>query len=243
MKNLSLIPYYIPINTKLHHLGVNSKLVLILFYSVLILANKNSLSILMLILIFSLTYTTQRLPFASKGYVGLIASLLLISVFFEQWLHIYFVSFIHVLGKVASITLILGLFSMTTRINDLLQLLSGSRIIKNHITPIFYLINTTLAVFPSVQYDIQRAIDAEEVRIGKKIKLYSLRSLINITIIIIVRIINRSNRFTQTIIDRGYSLQTGLSPIQESIALRWQDFLFIFVCLVPGIAIFLTFEL
>ena len=169
--------------------------------------------------------------------------MLLIGILFNQWIPPYFDSFFLILGKVSSLTLILGLFSMTTRINTLLQLLSRSGIIISWVSPIYYLINTTLAVFPSVQYDIQRAIEAEEARKGRKVRFYSFDSHVNITTIILVRIINRSNRFTQTIIDRGYSLESGLSPIHKKATFEWQNLILTLVYLVPGIIVFVIFEL
>lgn len=243
MKNIQFIPYYIPRETKLHHLDVIWKLILTFLYSSIILISKNETSILLYIIILSLVFLVLKFPLLYKGYVIFNISILLIGIFLESIIPAYLLSVFQVLGKMTSLTLLLGIFSMTTRITDLLRLFTRFGSLSGILNPLYYLINTSLAILPSVQYDLQRSIEAEEARKGKKVKFYSLISLINITIIIIVRTINRSNRFAQTVYDRGYSLQSGLSTIHERETFNLGTLTLILSSVLPGITVFLCLEL
>jgi len=243
MKDVQFIPYFIPRKTKLHFLGVVWKVLLVLLYAFAILVSNEAIPISLFITIFYLSLFALRLPIFQKWYVGFILLSILIIIFWEARIPAYLVSLFIVLGKIASLTLLLSLFSMTTRINDLMELFTIPGRISTFLNPLYYLVNTSLAVFPSVQYDLQRAIEAEEARRGRKVKFYSLVSLVNVTIILVVRTLNRSNRFTQTVIDRGYSLQTGLSSIQHRRDLNLRNVTLFFLSAIPAVAILAIFEL
>jgi len=243
MKDVQFIPYFIPRETKFHFLGVVWKLLLVLLYAFAILVSNGAIPISLYITLFSLSLITLRLPIFQKWYVGFVLLSMLTIIFWEVRIPAFFVSLFIVLGKIISLTLLLSLFSMTTRINDLLELFTFSGKISTFLNPLYYLLNTSLAVFPSVQYDLQRAIEAEEARRGRKVKFYSLVSLVNITIILVVRTLNRSSRFTQTVIDRGYSLETGLSSVQYREDFNLRNVSLFLLSAIPAVAIFVLFKL
>ena len=132
--------------------------------------------------------------------------------------------------------MVVTLFTMTTRLNSILQILHARNKDLQAFYQLAYIINTTFAVAPSIQYDLQHAIDTETIRRGKKIGLFSLDSWIAIFTITLVRTLNRTERFTETIIDRGYVLSEGMSVISERSA-NIKDIFLTGLFMIPGIII------
>jgi energy-coupling factor transporter transmembrane protein EcfT len=142
-------------------------------------------------------------------------------------------------AKIVCLTMLVGLFSMTTKISAVIQFLRPSNSIASTLEPLAYMINTTLAVFPSIQYDLQRALDAETIRRGRRVRIYSVGSWATILTVVLVRALNRAERFTDTVLDRGYVPSRGLQYI-GSHSFRWQDGLWALICIVPGLIIWIA---
>jgi energy-coupling factor transporter transmembrane protein EcfT len=142
-------------------------------------------------------------------------------------------------GKVFCLSLIVALFTMTTKLSSILPLLLQSNAVQSRLYPLVYIVNTILAVLPSIQYDLQRAIDSETVRRGQKVNVYSLGSWFTILIVILVRVLNRAERFTDTVLDRGYLPSQGSYALINH-SLKWGDILLTVLVVVPGLLIWIA---
>jgi energy-coupling factor transporter transmembrane protein EcfT len=137
--------------------------------------------------------------------------------------------------------MIVALFTMTTEPSSILEFLLPSNIVQSRLFPLAYIINTILAVLPSIQYDLQRAIDSETMRRGQRVNFYSIGSWLTILTVILVRVLNRAERFTDTVIDRGYIPSRGLNPL-ISHSLKWRDVLLALFVVAPGVLIWIIFS-
>lgn len=146
--------------------------------------------------------------------------------------------FIFAFGKVACLFLVVALFTMTTRLNSILQLLEPRNKNLCMFYQLVYVINTTLAVAPSIQYDLQRAIDSEKIRRGKKIGFFSIDSWVTILTITLVRALNRTERFTDTVLDRGFVTSQGMQTLSER-PIDKKDVLLTLLMISPGIIIWI----
>jgi energy-coupling factor transporter transmembrane protein EcfT len=137
-------------------------------------------------------------------------------------------------GKMVTISLLIMLFSLTTQPNEIFQLLKPSGLLFPAFQPTIYIFTTILAVFPSIQYDLLRAVDAETIRMGKRVMFYHFTSWLSILTVVLVRTLNRAERFTDTVIDRGYLPANGLRLL-KSRRIRLVDFLILLVLVLPGL--------
>jgi energy-coupling factor transporter transmembrane protein EcfT len=144
------------------------------------------------------------------------------------------------LGKVVALTMTLALFSMTTRLNEIVLLIKPSNSMGTSLQSIIYIVNTTLAVLPSIQFDLQRAIDAETIRRGRTVKLYSLGAWVTILTVVLVRALTRAERLAEAVIDRGYLPSKGITTLAPQ-PLHWRDVVLLILSITPGLVIlFLT---
>ena len=212
------IPFYVPRETPLHHLHVTGKLLLFLLYAIIIfMATTWQTAATFLAMLAGFT-CLLRLPLRSKPALVLAFVLLAAAALTHENL-IFGLAL--AVGKILSLVLLLGLFSMTTRVSVILQTLLPSGALGAFVRAVVYIINTTLAVFPSLQYDLQRVIDAETLRRGVKVSFYSIGSWMSILTVVFVRVMLRAERFTDTVVDRGFIPSQGLQPLlQQSFGSR-----------------------
>ena len=142
-------------------------------------------------------------------------------------------------GKILTVSLLVMLFSLTTQPKEILQFLKPSNPLFQTFQPIIYVISTILAVFPSIQYDLLRAVDSETIRMGKRVMFYQLTSWISILAVTLVRVLNRTERFTDTVIDRGYLSTEGLNMMTPR-QTRLGDFLLLLVLIVPSAVLWMV---
>ena len=203
-----MIPYFSPRETFLHHVPNGLKLSLVVFYVSLTLICYQSLSLEILLILF--LGTTLFLNFPVRGWW------LAICLFFTLGYTAFFLpanglaaSLVVAVAKIFSISLMFALFSRTTKLNTLLNNLSSTTGKFGWMRPIFYVLNTILAIFPSIQYEFEKAVAAEGIRRGKSLRYYNFDSYMLILSVTLVRIINRSERFTDTVLERGLTPGTA----------------------------------
>jgi len=221
----------------LHRLHVVAKLLVFAFYAVVVFSIQTPPALLCLSLLFAGATLLSKLPLRGAAIVaGMIVLLPLVTV--TSTGQTIGGRLVLAAARVVCLTMMVGLFSMTTRLNATLQFLRPSRPIASMLEPVVYLVNTILAVFPSIQYDLRRAMDAEAIRRGKKVRFYSVGSWMTILVVVLVRAMNRAERFTDTVLDRGYVPSRGLRPVGER-SLEWQDALLALLSIAPGLAIWI----
>lgn len=210
-----------------------AKFVTFVTYAIIVFSRQNLLSMLYLSLILVGVTLYLRLPLRTIGVIGVMIALLLVLVLTGSETTIGG-RLLLAIAKVVCLTMMVRLFSMTTSLNAVLQFLRPSRISIPILESAAYMLSTILAVFPSIQYDLRRAMDAETIRRGKRIGFHSMGSWVTIVTVVLVRTMNRAERFTDTVWDRGYVPSQGLTPIGER-SLRWQDIFLALLYVTPGL--------
>jgi energy-coupling factor transporter transmembrane protein EcfT len=214
MRSQQVIPYYSPRETFIHQVPNGLKLSLVVFYAVLLMICYQSLSVGVLLFLF--VGTTLCLRFPIRGLflaVCLLLALGYITFFLPNENPV--ISLVIAFAKIFGISLVFALFSRTTKLNTFLNTLSSTSGKIDVLRPIFYVINTILAIFPSIQYEFDKAVMAEGIRRGKPLRYYNLDSYLLILSVTLVRIINRSERFTDTVIERGLTPGTKFHLPEE----------------------------
>lgn len=237
MNTISPITFYYPKATLLHRLHIAGKLIILSFYTIMIFSIDNPFATLSFYLLFVGFIMVIGLPLRNRIFTA-VTLLLLVLVVISSSQDTMLGHFILAFGKVSCLFLLVALFTMTTRLNSILQLLDPRNKNLNVFYQLVYVINTTLAVSPSVQYDLQRAIDAETIRRGKKIGFFSLDSWVTILIITLVRSLNRTERFTDTVLDRGFMPSHKMRTLSEQPANR-KDIILTLLMVSPGIIIWI----
>lgn len=239
MRSTIAIPFYYPGESAFHREHIAAKLLIFLWYALLILTSHQSLALLALILLLTGTTILMKVPLRAPLIIGVLVLLLagLTATSTEQTIA---GRLIVATSKLVSLTLLVSLFSMTTKVTAILQFLrSGSS--RTALEPVAYIINTMLAVFPSIQYDMQRAFEAETIRRGKRVGYFSIGSWGTVLTVVVVRTMERAERFTETVIDRGYAPSQGVHfGGQPRISKR--DLLTAVVCMLPGLFVWAAFR-
>jgi energy-coupling factor transporter transmembrane protein EcfT len=238
LKQLSLRPFYIPRNSFLHRSHFAAKLFIALFYTTVVFTRRTPLALLGLCLVIAMTTLIFRLPLRNQTILLVTILLLFLGVLVTPNAKIA-VRLIVALGKIVCLMMIVAQFSMTTKLQELLQFGKPSNFISTALQPVMYVANSILAVLPSIQYDLQRAIDAETIRRGTKVQLYSVGSWVTILTVVLVRGLMRAERFTDTVIDRGFSSSEGLMPLSHQ-TLQWQDVMLTLLSIAPGLTILIS---
>lgn len=197
----SLIPFYISGETPVHRLHIGAKLFLLLVFAVLVFSTTSILALALYLVVFIAITLGFGLPVRSYGLLVVAIGLSLLAILTG-------ISTIYVIAlavaKFAIMSILLGLFTMTTPYRSIIQLLSASTPFIKEINTIVYITNTTITVMPSIQYELQRAIDAETIRRNSPVRFYSFGSWITILTVLIARMMIRAERFTDAVLDRGY---------------------------------------
>ena len=230
---MSSLAFYIPADTWLHRLHIGAKLVVVAAYIGVTLTIRTPLALLCICLLAVLATLLLGLPLRQWVMV-LVAMLLLGLEFIVGWETTLVARFVFGFGKVVCLSSIIDLFTMTTRTRQVLQHLQWSGSGLPGLGSALYLVNTTLAVVPSIQYDLQRARDAETLRRGTKLRFYSLNSWVTVLTIVLVRAMSRSERLANTVIDRGLFPSDGLVPL-ASPPMHWRDLFLAIVATVPAV--------
>jgi energy-coupling factor transporter transmembrane protein EcfT len=237
MKTITPIFFYAPRRTFFHQINVLMKLLLFLGYALLAFSARTTWALAGLFLLITAAISSLRLPLREYILNGILL-LLILWVGYSTIEKTLPGQLILAAGKVWCLVMLVRLFGSTTKIEEILLLLSPL-IPQSALGPLLYSINTTLAVYPSVQYDLQRAIDAETVRRGKKLNILSLGSWFTIIIVVLVRIMKRAERFTDSVLDRGYVPSQVLLPSQV-LSRRWQDGIIALAGIISGVLLWLV---
>jgi energy-coupling factor transporter transmembrane protein EcfT len=228
------IPFFIPRVTVLHKFHPVLKIVTLFFYGILILSNPNPFILNCTLLLLLILFPLFRFPLQIGTVV--LAILLESVIFLVGYSHAnnLWGQFSIAAGKMLAISFLITLFTLTTHPNEIFNLLRPSSYYFRMVQPVIYILLTILAVFPSIEYDLSRAIDAESLRLGKRIMFYHFSSWLSVLTVVVVRALNRAERFTDTVIDRGYTPAQGLILL-ESRRIRMIDFLVLLAFIVPGL--------
>jgi len=87
-----------------------------------------------------------------------------------------------------------------------------------------------------MQYDLQRAIDAETLRRGKRLKFYSLNSWVTVLTTVLVRSLSRAERLADTVLDRGLVLSEAPVP-SDAQPLLVKDIILTLIAILPGVLV------
>ena len=214
MKGIPVIAFHFPKDTFLHRLHPAVKTPVLLACVALVLLSSRPITVLCLsIMLVSVTFFVG-LPLR-QWIIVLPSMLLLILVSLLMPAAAVWTRLIVAWGKVVCLVMIFGLFCMTTKTNDILPLGRPPGVIAQVAYPIAFILNMTLAALPSMQYDLQRASDAETVRRGSRPTWFSASSWTTVLTVVLVRSVTRAERVASTVIDRGYSPSKGLAPLQR----------------------------
>lgn len=235
MKQTSLIAFYVPKNTFLHRLQVAAKFLILFVYIASVIMVDSPRALLGISLLIVSATLILRLPLRNRTLVFMVITLLSLIVFLSPEMNVG-ARLVIAFGKIICLMLLLGLFTMTTKLNDILPSAASSSSVMPIFQPAIYLIGATLAALPSVQYDLQRAIDAESIRRGHKVRLYSPGGWITILTVTLTRTLTRAERWADTVTDRGYLLSSGLTPLYRQ-SFRFRDALLTALSVIPVLAI------
>jgi energy-coupling factor transporter transmembrane protein EcfT len=228
--------FYIPGHTLLHKLAVFPKIIGTAIYlcAVLVVDRANVLATLAIILTAMLWFVSRpQAPLRSMILLGIAWTAAAALQQENTWIWQVLVT----AARLFDISLIFRLAALTTRTGETLQILSQSKQ-PQFIRDLAYLFNTMLAAFPSIVYELRRAMDAEQVRTGSRMGIFTLRSWQTVMVVTVARTMRRTERFTETVLDRGFSLECGLVPLDEN-SPTWQQIPLLLVILIPLIFIWI----
>lgn len=228
--------FYNAEQTFLHQQPLTLKLVLLIAYGVMIFSVSKPLPLLLLCLWLTIGTSLLKLPLRSRLLVLLL--IILLTLFTVTNTTGTFVEIVITIGKIVTLILLTSLFTMTTSSSDGLALLKPGHPLAIILHPLTYMMHTMFAVLPSVQYDLQRAIDAETLRRGGSSPLYSLLSWRTIISILLVRVSVRANRWVESVIERGFSFEQSFTPLTPQV---WNGstIIIFLLLLLPGALLFM----
>ena len=221
---------YIPGRSVLHRLHPTAKLVLLLVYTMLIAFRPTPIFLLGLELCLILVMWGMGLPIPHR-WLGLVVAGLLVMAILSLpdagWLRQLVVG----MGRVVCLLLLVSLFGMVTRANDLLPV--GNR---RWLYNIAFVVSLTTATLPGVQYDLQRAIDTETLRRRKAISPFNIGAWLGLLPRLIVRGLARADRLADAAFDRGFAPGRILTPLYRT-HFGWADLAQTAVCLLPALSL------
>jgi energy-coupling factor transporter transmembrane protein EcfT len=235
LKQASFIAFYVPRHSFLHRLHVTAKLFILLTYVATVFATNTPAKLLGLCILITTATLLLGLPLRNR-VILFVAILMLFGVAFWASSSTIGVRLVVAFGKIVCLMMILALFTMTTKLNEVLLFIRPSSSIMRTLHPLIYIVSITLAVLPSIQYDLQRAIDAETIRRGRRVRLYSVGSWVAIVIVVLVRALARAERLADAVIDRGYLPSKGLVPVGYR-PLQLQDIIMAALSIMPGLIV------
>ncbi|MBA3531033.1 MAG: energy-coupling factor transporter transmembrane protein EcfT [Ardenticatenales bacterium] len=228
---------YIEKSTIFHRLPLTTKLVVLIFYFLLIFLSNRPLTLLLLCFVIMIAFLIVRLPL--KNHTFSLFTILCLSAFVLPFPPLPGIGLVVSLGKILCLVMVITLFMMTTKPQDLIQQVGISNKTPRVLHFFVYLITTTLAVLPAVQHDLQRALEAETLRRGGTIPFHAWSSWVTILVVLLARAVERAERLADIVIDRGYSFDRGLVPLYSPSS-TWRSFGVALLCIAPGALVVLS---
>lgn len=222
------------------HIGI--KLLVLLLYGALLLTTRSLGQLLLDADLLLLASILCALPLRAL-YVPIVAALASEAALFAPRLGAQAVPVAAVqavalaLCKVLCVAQVFALFSMTTPVPELLRLFSAGVFRLPGVSTLAYVLTTTLAVLPSVQRDLRKALDVAMLRGGGRRTLLVPSTWTAVVLDLLVRTVLRSQRLGDAVADRGFRLARGLTPLPGQ-QLRPSDVLLGIVLAVPGIVVY-----
>ena len=235
MISAARLPFYHPHKTRIHNTHPVIRFLTFIFYSLIIFLLPYPLELAYILLFLVLLTVSVRLQV--PGRVSLIiAAILLIVIEVFAYEQKFAITIIFALSRVFGLSFLISTMAMTTQLHEVLGTLNISGRLAIRLQPALYIVSMSLVVFPSIQYDLGRAIDAEKVRRQGPLHVYHFGGWIIVISTLLVRLMKRAERFTDTILERGYL--PGISVYQHvTKRLTWSDYLSGLIVLLPGVAV------
>lgn len=234
MVSAERLPFFFPRSTWIHRLHFLTRLGICLFYAVLIFLLPGELHLaLILLFLWSLTVATA-LPVPGGAWLVAAAVTLigLALVASSTWWSDILIGLCRVLG----LSFLVSILAMTTRMDDILRLFQFSARFTRRLQPVLFILYTALVVFPSIQYDLSRSMDAEHIRRQCPLRFYHFSGWITVLSVLVVRLMNRAERFTDTILERGYLPGCEIYPLEPR-RLTQVDVILPILVLLPGLLV------
>lgn len=201
---------YVPGQSVLHQLHPTAKVVLLLVYVVVIAARSTPAALLQLELVLIAVTWMMRLPVRYKWLAMAVGVLLAAAV--AGWPSSGFLRQLVVgIGRVVCLMLLVSLFGMATKANDLLPVGTGGWLHSGA-----FVMSLTVAMLPGIQYDLQRALDTETLRRGRRVGPLHLGVWLNLLPRLILRGLARADRLAEATLDRGFAPGRVLTPLHRT---------------------------
>lgn len=235
LRQTTLLPFYLVTDTWLHRMPLGTKLVTAATYAMLAFTATTLVALLSLCILIVVVTLLSGLPLPHRIFTLTVVLLLVIVVIARPDVGLV-LNLIQGLARITILSTVVLLLTITTRFGQTLQPLqrshsgfSGARVAR-------FLLNMTLMVVPSMQYDLQRAIDAETLRRGKRLKFYSLNSWVTVLTTVLVRSLSRAERLADTVLDRGLVLSEAPVP-SDAQPLLVKDIILTLIAILPGVLV------
>lgn len=226
---------YVAKDSFLHRLSPSSKLLLLILYAVALFSCTAPWQLIAFLVVITVTILSLALPLNNRISLG-VATVLLIAIWYFEPVPALGQQLVVAIGKIVILNLMIGLFNMTTRPRDLLTLLPSAPNVRRYFGPILFTASTMITVAPTIERDIQRAIDAETLRRGSAPQIFSLSAWAAILVIVLSRVLRRAEALTTAILDRGYSPSIPMVFIKHW-ETRRQDVIVTLILSIPAAAI------
>ena len=226
---------YVAADTFFHRLHPGVKFVLIVLYAVAIFSCRTPWQVLAFLAVIALVTLLLKLPLTMRISLGLAAAALA-AVWYLQPAAGWLPQIVLAVGQVVALNCLIALFNMTTRPRDIVALLSASDVLRRNLGPTLFVVSAMITVTPTIERDIQRAIDTETLRRGAAPRFYSLAAWSAILVVLLSRVLRRAEALATAMVDRGYSPdapQTMTNHWQN----RWQDVAVALLLAAPAAAI------
>lgn len=226
---------YVAKDSFLHRLSPASKLLLLILYAVALFNCTAPWQVVAFMAVITATILLLTLPFNLRISFCTVAILLLAIWYFEPASKLM-QQLVLAIGKITTLNLMIALFNMTTRPRDLIALLASVKNVRQHFGSVLFTVSTMITVAPTIERDVQRAIDTETLRRGSAPRFFSLNAWAAILIILLSRVLKRAEALTTSILDRGYSPSSSVTFINHRNT-RWQDVAVMLALSIPAIVI------
>lgn len=221
MKSATPLAFYVPGNSSLHRLHIAAKFALVVLYVAIVFLIRTPVALIGLLVLVVITGLALRLRLRMPFVVGIAVVVLGLLQVTGVW-ETFGGRLVFGAVKILALTMLLQLFSMTTKLSQALEFLQPTGSLGTFLEPVLYIANTILVILPSIQYDMQRAVDAETIRRRTGVQFYSFGSWVTVLSVVLVRTLGRAERFTDTLLDRGYP-SSGATRLSGERALAWND--------------------
>jgi energy-coupling factor transporter transmembrane protein EcfT len=230
MRNGIALGGYVPTQSALHRLHPALKAALLVLYVGIVAVCSAAVGLLAIGALLALVTWAAHLPLRYAGFM-VTTGCLLGAIAAGLPVPMPLANVIAGLGRVACLVLLVSLFSMTTRANDLLPI--GGRGWRASAA---FAVSLTVAMLPGIQYDLQRAVDTATLRRGRPVRPLNLGVWLGLLPHAILRGLARADRLAEAIVDRGWGSGEVFTRLQST-AMRPADVLLALVAAVPAIAL------